>query len=70
MAQTVDGRLFVLAGAPCFESRRPCSMAIGSRPRAWGRLAGKLPRAGRRPTRASEPGRTGSRNHFLSPVDV
>ncbi|MCK9565665.1 MAG: hypothetical protein M0Q43_06410 [Methanothrix sp.] len=35
--------LFVLAGAPCFESRRPCSIAPCSRPRAWSRLPGGCP---------------------------
>ena len=41
----IDGWIFVLAGAPCFESRRPCSIAVSSRPRAWGRLPGRGLRA-------------------------
>jgi hypothetical protein len=39
------------------KSRRPCSMATGSRPLAWGRMTERLLRASRRPTRASGPGR-------------
>ena len=46
--------------ASCSESRRPCSMATGSRPRAWDRLAERLPRASRQ-ARASGPDRACSR---------
>ena len=44
-------------------------MATGSRPRAWGYLAVRLPRTGRH-ARASGPSRAGSCDHFLHPVEV
>lgn len=43
----IDGWIFVLAGAPCFELRLPCICPPGSLPRAWVRLH----------PRASGPGR-------------
>jgi len=44
-------------------------MATGSRPRAWGRQAVRLPRAERH-AHASGPGRAGSCGHFLRPEKI